>query len=85
MSNNDPLNPYPNLDREGLTYRMEIDDLAERIIEQNYGLIRMCAALCRAAHRLKRSDNSPLVNAIETAIKNGAYSEKGSAPCEKSS
>lgn len=68
----DALNPYPNLDREGFMYRMDLDELAERIVQENYGLLRMSAALCRAARRIKHNDTSPLVEAIETALKAGA-------------
>ena len=66
------LRPYPNLDREGINIPMDWDVLAKLIVDQNYGFLRMCAAMTRQARGRSRGRPTPLADAIENAIANGA-------------
>lgn len=79
---------YDHMNAEGVPIRLSMDDLAGMVVAQNYGFLRMLAAMCRHMRAGQAADQArfdargdtdvrvrqPLVDAIEAAIKRGEYS-----------
>lgn len=81
------LTCYDHMNKGGFPIKIDIDQLADLIVAENYGFKRMVVALCRAARRQCAMDQarydangngdvkatSPLADAIEEAVKSGRY------------
>ena len=69
--------PYDNRNEAGVTLTLDIDILARTIVREDYGFVRMLAALCRE-QREKWNKNglggtTPLIDLIEEKIKYGLF------------
>lgn len=81
------LTSYDHLNEGGIPLKLDFDTLAEQICGQNYGFVRMCAAMCRVMRKRQASDqarydargdtdikvHTPLTDAIEGAVMRGAF------------
>jgi hypothetical protein len=66
---------YDHLNDEPIPLTLDWDELADLIVNQNYGMIRFLAALVRARQRSERLKGYPdeLVEGIITLLKLGLH------------
>ena len=77
-----PLDDYDDLNEDGcMKFALNIDQLADQIVNMNYGTIRFIAALARARRRsekIKKAVVEPcgkdeLADTLEAMVKNGVF------------
>lgn len=78
---------YDHMHRDGFPLKMNIDQIAEQIVAENYGYVRFQAALVRAMRKKQQAEQmrydargdrditatAPLVDIIERNIREGMY------------
>lgn len=82
-----PKTQYDHMNKDGIPLKLDMDELADLIVSRNFGLVRMLAALCRAARRDQvetqarydaRGDHdvkatSPLADELEHILRKDLY------------